>query len=172
MQIQRLLAPALIAALVLAGCKKPEETAPVVTPDPTTQGTAPVVMPSEPMMDPMMTPPADPAAMSTFAVRSIDIGSAIGPDNRVTTAATTFRPSDTIFAAVASDGTAASVNVAAKWTFEDGQLVNEASQAIAPAGPAVTTFNISKPDGFPVGRYKVEVMVDGQPAGQSEFEVR
>lgn len=169
MHTYRLLTVALVAALAVAGCKKKEEVAPVVAPGTPAPSTMPEVMPSDPAI---ATPLPDPTAASTFVVRSVDLGSAIGADNRVTTPATTFRPSDTIYAAVASDGSAASVNVGAKWTFQDGQMVNEASQAIAPTGPAVTTFNISKPDGFPVGRYKVEVMVDGQPAGQSEFEVR
>ncbi|MEO6064590.1 MAG: hypothetical protein ABIP49_02255 [Lysobacterales bacterium] len=165
----RLLTVALIAALAVVGCKKKDEAA-VATPDATP---APTAMPNAMPTDPAIAMPMpDPSMASTFVVRTIDLGSAIGADNRVTTPATTFRPSDTIYAAVASDGSAASVNVGAKWSFEDGQMVNEASQAIAPTGPAVTTFNISKPDGFPVGRYKVEVMVDGQPAGMSEFEVR
>ena len=38
----------------------------------------------------------------------------------------------------------------------DGQTVNESSQSIAPNGPAATAFQISKPDGFPPGKYKVE----------------
>lgn len=170
MHTYRLLTVALVAALAVAGCKKKEEAALVVTPDGTpAPSTLPQAMPNDPAI---ATPMPDPAAASTFVVRTIDLGSAIGADNRVTAPATTFKPSDTIYAAVASDGSAASVNVGAKWSFEDGQMVNEASQAIAPTGPAVTTFNISKPDGFPVGRYKVEVTVDGQPAGQGEFEVR
>ncbi len=167
MHTTRLLITALVAGLAMAGCKKNEEATPVVTPEP-----APSAVPQTMPTDPAYTPMPDPTMASTFVVRSIDLGSAIGGDNRVTMPTTTFRPSDTIYAAVASDGSAASVNVGARWSFQDGQLVNEASQAIAPAGPAVTTFNISKPDGFPVGRYKVEVLVDGQPAGQSEFEVR
>lgn len=167
MQTTRLMITALVAALAIAGCKKKEEAAPVVTPDP-----APSTLPQTAPTDPAITPMPDPTLASTFVVRSIELGSTIGADNRVTTPATTFKPSDTIYAAVASDGSAASVSVGARWSFQDGQMVNEASQAIAPTGPAVTTFNISKPDGFPVGRYKVEVLVDGQPAGQSEFEVR
>lgn len=165
----RLLTLALAAAIAVVGCKKKEESTEMATPEPMTPAaTTPQVMPNEPAS----TMPMDPSAPSTFAVRSIDLGSAIGPDNRISSSTMTFSPSDTIYAAVSSDGSAPSVNVGAKWTFQDGQLVNEASQAIAPTGPAVTTFNISKPDGFPAGRYKVEVMVDGQPAGQSEFEVR
>ena len=167
MQTTRLMITALVAALAIAGCKKKEEAAPVVTPAP-----APTTLPQTMPTDPAITQAPDPTLPSTFVVRSIELGSAIGHDNRVTAPATTFKPSDTIYAAVASDGSAASVSVGARWTFQDGQMVNEASQAIAPTGPAVTTFNISKPDGFPVGRYKVEVLVDGQPAGQSEFEVR
>ncbi len=167
----RLLTLALAAAIAVVGCKKKDESTEMATPEPVNPAaTSPQIMPNDPASQ--MPVPMDPSAASTFAVRSIDLGSAIGPDNRISASTMTFSPSDTIYAAVSSDGSAPSVNVGAKWTFQDGQLVNEASQAIAPTGPAVTTFNISKPDGFPAGRYKVEVMIDGQPAGQSEFEVR
>ena len=62
-------------------------------------------------------------------------------------------------------------SLSARWTFEDGQLVNEATQNIAPAGPAVTEFHISKPDGWPAGKYKLEVSANGKPAGAAQFTV-
>jgi hypothetical protein len=119
--------------------------------------------------------PAEPAAKApepvAFHVTRVDVGNAIGADKKVAAPATTFKPSDTIFASVSSDGTAPSVALSARWTFEDGQLVNEATQNIAPSGPAVTEFHISKPDGWPAGKYKLEVSANGKPAGAAQFTV-
>ena len=39
------------------------------------------------------------------------------------------------------------------------------------AGSAVTEFHLSKPDGWPVGSYRVEVSLNGAPAGNKEFKV-
>ena len=60
----------------------------------------------------------------------------------------------------------------AKWTYQDGQTVNESSQTIAPNGPAVTSFHISKPDGWPTGNYTVTITLDGKPAGTATFDVK
>jgi len=64
------------------------------------------------------------------------------------------------------------VTLTARWTYGDGQVVNESSRAIAPKGPTVTAFHISKPDGWPAGRYKVEITANGAPAGSRDFEVK
>jgi hypothetical protein len=105
-------------------------------------------------------------------VASVDVGNAVGADQRVTTPATQFAPQDTIYAAVSTTGSAANAVLNAKWTYQDGQTVNESSQTIAPSGPAVTTFHISKPDGWPAGTYKVEVSLNGMPAATKDFSVK
>ena len=64
------------------------------------------------------------------------------------------------------------MTLTARWTYGDGQVVNESSRAIAPKGPTVTAFHISKPDGWPAGRYKVEITANGAPAGSRDFEVK
>ena len=84
----------------------------------------------------------------------------------------TFSPQDTIYAAVSTTGTAANATLSAKWTYQDGQTVNDSSQTIAPSGPAVTTFHISKPDGWPAGNYKVEVSLDGKSVASKDFSVK
>jgi hypothetical protein len=50
--------------------------------------------------------------------------------------------------------------------------VKEDSKSIVPTGPATTSFQISKPDGWPVGSYKVEISLNGQPAGSKDFSVK
>jgi hypothetical protein len=117
--------------------------------------------------------PAPQAASqpSLFHVTRVDVGNAIGADKKVTAPGVSFKPTDTIFASIASEGTGPSVALSVRWTFEDGQLVSEATQNIAPAGPAVTEFHISKADGWPAGKYKLEVSANGKPAGAAQFTV-
>jgi hypothetical protein len=116
------------------------------------------------------TPPV--SAVQPFRITTLELGNAIDGGKRVTAPAAVFAAGDTIYAVVASDGASPSVTLAARWTYEDGQVVNEATQMIAPTGPAATEFHISKPDGLPPGKYKVEVSVNGAPGGSKEFEVR
>jgi hypothetical protein len=123
-------------------------------------------------------PPAESAApapapvAAEFAVQSIDVGKGIGADKRVTTPTTTFGRRDTIYVSVATEGAAPSKTVAAKWTFQNGKVVKQQSEAIAPTGPAATEFHIAKASPWPVGKYKVEITVDGTSAGSKDFEIK
>lgn len=115
--------------------------------------------------------PQAAAPQATFQVSRIDLGTMLGADKKIAAPSTTFKPGDTIYASILSTGAAPSVKLAAKWTYQDGQTVRESSQAIAPTGPAATEFHIAKPDGWPVGKYKIEVTANGQPAGTMEYTV-
>jgi hypothetical protein len=121
-------------------------------------------------------PPAESAAPApapaNFAVQSIDVGKGIGVDKRVTTPTTTFGRRDTIYVSVATEGAASSKTIAAKWTYQNGKVVKEQSETIAPTGASATEFHISKPSPWPVGKYKVEIAVDSAPAGSKDFEVK
>lgn len=116
--------------------------------------------------------PAPPPAPSVAAlqVSEVQLGSAIGADKRVTVPATTFKPTDTIYAAVVTTGSAPSATVTARFTYQDGQLVSESSQTLSGAG--VTEFHISKPDGWPAGDYTLDVLLDGKSTGTHPFKVQ
>jgi hypothetical protein len=147
----------LIASLILAASACGRDEAPAPPP-----ATAP----------PAAAPPPVSSVPAPFRVASIDLGTSVGADKRVAAPTSSFSPTDTIYASVASEGSAASVTLSARWTYEDGQLVHEATETLAPSGPAVTEFHIEKPSGWPAGKYKVEIASNGQPAGSKEFEVR
>ena len=165
------LALALLAGLALAGCKKHEV-------NPTEGATAPaatVAAPAPAAMPPAAgttggsmgttTPPA-----TSLVISSVDLGNAVGADKKVTKPGTTFAKADTIHASVATDGAKAST-VTARWTFQDGQVVHTEDKSVA-AGAQVTDFSISKPDGWPAGDYKLEVLVDGTVAQTKDFSVK
>lgn len=118
-------------------------------------------------------PPAPAPAPAPQAVRvtQVEIGNAIGPDKRVTAATRSFAPADTLYVSVATDGSAASAELRARWTYEDGQVVDDSTQNLAPTGPAVTEFHLSKPDGWPAGGYQVEILLDGATVATESFTV-
>ena len=110
-------------------------------------------------------------AASTVAVTDIDVGKAVA-NSRVTDKTDNFKAADTVYTSVHTTGSASAATVMARWTFEDGQVVQESSQSIAPNGDAYTEFHISKPTGLPKGKYKVEVFLDSKSAGTKDFEVK
>jgi len=115
---------------------------------------------------------ATPApAAATIAVADVDIGRAVS-NARITDKTDDFKTTDTVYTSVHTTGTSTSSNVMARWTFEDGQVVEESTQSIAPTGEAWTEFHISKPGGLPKGKYKVEVFLDSKSAGTKEFEIK
>ena len=111
-------------------------------------------------------PPAPPKA----AVTKIELGSSVGADKRVLAPRSSFGVKDSIIASVYTENTAPDAVLTAKWTFQTGQTVDSSSQAVT-ATPAVTEFHIVKKSAWPVGRYKVEIALNGTPAGSQEFEV-
>jgi hypothetical protein len=117
---------------------------------------------------------ATSGAATTAAVRVADVklGRALGADKRLTDETDDFRPGDTIYAVVETRGTGPNTSLQARWTYQDGQVVDESSRSIAAAGEDVTEFHISKPGGWPKGKYKVEISLNGAAAESEDFEVK
>jgi len=156
------IAATLLAALALTGCKEKDEAAeaPPAASEPAT--TPP------PAEAPMPETPAPATAPATMTVASVDLGSAIGADNRVSMPMTTFAKTDTIHASVATDGPGG--NLTAKWTMGD-KIVDTQDKTVA-AGPQVTEFSVSKPDGWPAGHYTLQVMQGSNVVQTREFDVK
>ena len=109
---------------------------------------------------------------TSVRVTDVSLGRAIGSDKAITDGTDKFRPNDTIYASVATDGAASTAKVRAKWTFEDGQTVDDSTRTIAPGGRERTEFHIAKPNGWPAGKYKLEVFLNDQSAETKTFEVQ
>jgi hypothetical protein len=105
-------------------------------------------------------------------VARVDIGRSLTADKAISDNTDSFKPNDTIYASVATEGTAPTAALRARWTYQDGQVVDESTQTIAPTGAARTEFHISKPEGWPAGKYKLEVFLNGSSAGTKDFEVQ
>ena len=127
-------------------------------------------------------PPPTPAAAAPattlpapVSVSAVALGTAIGPDKRVTAATETFGAKDTIYASVETAGTG-HAKLRARWSFVKGDKtakVDETTIEFDSAGPAVNEFHISKPSGWPKGDYKVEIFLGDaeNPAATGTFKV-
>lgn len=113
-------------------------------------------------------------ATSTEEVRvtGVDLGRSIGTDKRITDKTDSFHPGDPVYATVVTTGSAPTATIRARWTYQDGQVVDESEQVIAPTGDAATEFHIQKPDGWPTGKYKLEVFLNGTSVQSKDFEVK
>lgn len=105
-------------------------------------------------------------------VTDVTLGRAIGGDKAVTDETDNFRPNDTIYASIATEGSAANTSLRALWTYQDGQVVNDSNHAIAANNRERTEFHISRPGGLPTGNYQVEIFVDGRSVEKKKFEVK
>ena len=148
---------ALAGTVALAGCKKKEEA---VAP-------APVV--TEPAPAPVAMEPA-PAPVSATGVT---VGNMAAADKSVA-AVSTFAPTDKIIVSVNTDAaTAANAAIDAKLTYQDGQVAGQQTANVKAEDAGTTNVEFTKATPWPVGKYKVDVTVNGQPAGMThEIEIK
>ena len=75
---------------------------------------------------------------SNVQVERVDLGKHVGNDNQVTDHSDAFAPNETIYASVVTQGSAPTAELKTRWTYQDGQVVDEVSRTIAPQGGAAT----------------------------------
>ena len=145
------------AALALAACGGGDDDA-ATTAD-TALGTA---------------PPATAPATTDLRVTEVDLGRAMVGDTAVVEDTDDFAPTDTIHAVVRHEGAANGATITARWTFQDGQVVDERTETVTAAagGTAYTHFMITKATPWPAGNYTLRVLVNGSEVESEEFSVR
>src|ERR1044071_9230089 len=102
-------------------------------------------------------------------VSTLQLGSMLNGDNTIGKNTTRFKPDDKIYAAVLTDQTGSST-ITAHWIY-NGQMVSEEEKKESYKGAGATAFEFKSATAFPVGDYKVEILVDGHPAASRDFRV-
>ena len=111
-------------------------------------------------------------ATAQASISEVQVGRRLSADKRVAEATTKFSPRDTIYAVAITQGSSPNATVTARWTYEDGgQVVKEDSRPIAANGTEATEFHISKPSGWPKGKYRVTLTFAGSTESK-DFEVK
>jgi hypothetical protein len=102
-------------------------------------------------------------------LNTVQLGRGLNLDRTVSGFTTRFKPTDTIYAAVLTDG-AGSGKVKVRWLYA-GRLVSEPDREVTYQGPASTEFHMQNTNGFPPGEYSVELFLDGKAVGSRSFRV-
>ncbi|HEL4267058.1 TPA: hypothetical protein UM524_001822 [Stenotrophomonas maltophilia] len=157
--LQTALIAALLGSVALVGCKKKEES--------TDSNAAPAATaPAEPAA------PAPMAEAAAVSVSAVTVGKTAAADKSVATTAL-FAPKDDVIVSVKTDGAANNVTVGAKLTYQDGQVAGEQNATLNSSGAETTNVTFKNAKGWPAGKYRAEVTVDGKAAGTpQEFEVK
>lgn len=115
------------------------------------------------------TEPATQAPAPNVQVTEVILGRDLDTDNRVTVQTDQFKPNDVVYVTVLTSGSSPTATLRTVWTDENGQVIDESQQVIASTG--ITEFHVSKPEGLPTGRYRVEVFLDGTSVQTKEFTI-
>lgn len=114
-----------------------------------------------------VTPPAP-------RVATIELGRQAGESLRITDPTSNFGARDTVFLAVVTSNAAADSKLSARWSFQDGSVVDSSGQGIARStgvANAVTQFRVARDKGWLVGNYTVDVWMNDMLVGTKMFKV-
>jgi len=139
------------AALVLPACKKKGETA-VAAPDPAAY-------------------PTSPAAPAGARVERITVAKSVNSDDSPGEADAFFGKRDTVYISMWTANAPVGTEITARWTGPDGTQIAEDKVVTDKAGDGYTSFHAANTKGWAPGNYRVEILLNGQPAGSASFTV-
>lgn len=147
-----LIASAIVLAAATVACKKKVE---VAAPAPA----------SEP-----------PVAMATAVpagarIERITVAKAVNADHSPGEAATAFGTKDTVYVSMWTASAPVGTEVTARWFGPDGQQITEDKIVTDRPGDGYTSFHAANVNGWAPGTYRVEILVNGAPAGSTNFTV-
>ena len=115
---------------------------------------------------------AGAAAARAFKVSDVKLGKSINADKTIKDNTDGFGVRDTIYASVKTEGSATGATLTARWTFQDGQVVEEQTQTINATGDAITEFHVMKATAWPAGNYKLSILLNGTEVETEDFEIK
>ena len=102
-------------------------------------------------------------------VATIQVGRTLNSDNSVGTITSRFKPGDTMYAAVITEGRGAGA-LSVRW-LSSGRVVKEEEKDVRYNDRAATEFHLDFAGGLPPGQYRVELFLDGEPIGARDLTV-
>lgn len=147
------IAAAVALAAATVACKKKVETATYPAPG------------SEP-----------PVAMATAVpagarIERVTVVKAVNSDDSPGEAATTFGPRDTVYVSMWTASAPVGTQIAARWFGPNGQQITEDKIVTDKAGDGYTSFHAANTKGWAPGTYRVDILLNGAPAGSTTFTI-
>jgi hypothetical protein len=117
-----------------------------------------------------------PAAMATpvpagARIERITVVKAVNSDDSPGEATTTFGASDTVYISMWTAATPVGTEIAARWFGPNGQQLTEDKIVTDKAGDGYTSFHAANVKGWAPGTYRVDILLNGAPAGSTTFTI-
>ncbi len=117
-----------------------------------------------------------PAAMATAMpagarIERVTVVKAVNSDDSPGEAATTFGPKDTVYVSMWTASTPVGTQIAARWFGPNGQQITEDKIVTDKAGDGYTSFHAANTKGWAPGTYRVDILLNGAPAGSTTFTI-
>jgi hypothetical protein len=139
------------ASLVAFGCKKKEEA--VAVSPPPLEMTAP------------------PAATAGARVERVTTAKSVNADDSPGETSASFGRNDTVYVSMWTANAPVGTELRARWIGPNGDQFNEDRIVTDKAGDGYTSFYARNRNGWDVGNYRVDILMNGQPAGSVAFTV-
>jgi hypothetical protein len=114
---------------------------------------------------------------SPLSVVNVALGANPTPSNKIGVPRSHFRPDETIYLSVETDGKCGSISsgiIGVNWTYgiaSDPEEVHSDAHEVLACGRQNTLFQIEKPDDWPIGTYHAEVFIDGESFTVVDYKV-
>jgi hypothetical protein len=102
-------------------------------------------------------------------VQTIQTGKSLNSDNSIAQHAATFRQKDPMYVSVLTTARG-SGTITVRWSY-GGRVLHEVTKEVSYHDAAATDFRFEAADGFPVGTYTIEALLDGQSVGTRSVRV-
>jgi hypothetical protein len=117
-----------------------------------------------------------PAAMATAVpagarVERITVVKAVNSDDSPGEAATTFGAKDTVYVSMWTASAPVGTEIAARWYGPNGEQITEDKIVTDKPGDGYTSFHAANTKGWASGQYRVDILLNGAPAGSTTFTI-
>ena len=117
-----------------------------------------------------------PAAVATAVpagarIERITVVKAVNSDDSPGEATTTFGSKDTVYVSMWTASAPVGTEIAARWFGPNGQQLNEDKIVTDKAGDGYTSFHAANTKGWAPGTYRVDILLNGAPAGSTTFTI-
>ena len=117
-----------------------------------------------------------PAVMATAVpagarIERITVAKAVNADDSPGEAAAAFGRMDTVYVSMWTASAPVGTEIAARWFGPNGQQLTEDKVVTDKAGDGYTSFHAANVKGWAPGTYRVDILVNGAPAGSTTFTI-
>ena len=148
-----LIASAIVLAAATVACKKKVE---VAAPAPASE--PPVAM--------------ETAVPAGARIERITVAKAVNADHSPGEAATAFGTKDTVYVSMWTASAPVGTEITARWFGPDGKQLGTDDKVVTDkAGDGYTSFHAANTKGWTPGTYRVDILLNGAPAGSTTFTI-